>query len=158
MKIILNPKTFQNDSLKQVVNNASIKDVWFNNQKYFEEPLVPGKMVKVDDELGEFLVGLYGFLEILTSDEAKDYLTKKPTFLCKECGVEFGIEKPYLEHLESHEKEKLDDGLGIPVITSTSKEEVKVDTQKLIEQDNLKDGLDIGEGLVDESFRPSAKF
>lgn len=157
MRIILNPKTFTNDLMKETPS-VSVQNVWFNNAKYLEEPLMPGKMIKVDDSLGDFLLNLYGFLQELTPDEAKAYLSKKSSFICKECGVEFGIEKPYLEHLESHKKEKLDDGLGIPVITSTPKEEVKVDTQKQIEQDNLRDGLDIGEGLVEENHRPAKVF
>lgn len=152
MKILLNPD-----------NGAEIKNVYLDSVKYFDaikgETFKPGTLVKLDAEVADFVISLYGFLQELTKIEAKEYLDDKKNakFICDECGVKFGVEKPLLEHKETHVKEaKLDDELGIPVIKAGLgvKDEL---TQETIDSDLAKDGI-TGVGLEEEKHEVKARF
>lgn len=147
--IILNPE-----------NGTEIKKVYKDSVLYFEEGFKPDSIVKVDDEVGRFVLDLYGFLRELTKEGAIQYLNDKKNlkFKCPDCGIRFGAEKAFLEHKETHVLEqKLDDELGIPVIIGKGVKEEKEDTQKNIDSDLEKDGI-TGEGIRYENTKVKARF
>lgn len=156
MKIIKNPE-----------DGGEISNVWLKSVKYFDSSLnqvfKPGDIIKVEDDFATFLVGIYDFLEVLTKEEAVKYLESKKskTFKCDKCDFSTNLEIGLYGHKKHHEKEaKLDDALGIPVIKGVGqeKEAVELDTQQAIDEESKKDGLDIGEGLVEINVKPKARF
>jgi hypothetical protein len=154
MKIIRNPE-----------DGGEIKNVWLNDVKYFGkdegQTFKPGDVVKVEDELAVFLMGIYDFLEVITKEEAVEYLEKRKNmkFKCDKCDFATNVEIALLGHKRHHEKEeKLDDALGIPVIRGTGRTMEEIDTQKAIDEETKKEGLDVGEGLVELNLKPKVRF
>lgn len=154
MKIIKNPE-----------NGGVISNIWLDSVKYFPvgQEFKPGDIVKVEDKLGTFLVELYRFLEELTKEQAVKYLESKKDkkFKCDKCDFTADLEIALMGHVKKHEKEaRLDDALGIPVIKGEGKEIAleKTNTQDAIEAENKRNGLDVGEGLVELNMTPKVRF
>ena len=155
MKILLNPD-----------NGAEIKDLYLESVKYFDssknETFMPGTLVKLDDNVADFVVSIYDFVQEITKEAAVAHLekTKNNKFKCDQCDFRTSAEIALMGHKRHHEKEaKLDDELGIPVIKGVkSDNQIFADTQAQIEAENAKDGLDVGEGLKVENRIPKVRF
>lgn len=142
-------------------NGAPIKNFPFEGITYFLEKdnqvFKPGDIVRIDDErAAAYIKETYGFLEEKTKIEAKNILDKKAsyTFACDKCDYKTDTNDKLKGHSIHHAREaKLDDELGIPVITGFKKEgqasDESVDRQRIIDAEGGRDGL-IGEGLVEE--------
>lgn len=154
MKILRNP-----------TNGAEIKDLWIYDVFYLSkekgETFKPGTVMQFEDKIGTYLKKLYGFLEELTLDEAKQYVEyMKKEFVCEYCEARFGEKIALIGHKRSHGDEKTATEAipGIPIASGDKpEEEIKtVNPQQAIDSEASASGLE-GEGLVIErmSKRPT---
>ena len=149
--------------LKNPDNGAPIKNIWFKDKLYFDstnnQTFKPGDIVKIEeDEVADFIIKLFGFVKTISPEEAKSIIEAKKnnTFKCDKCDYSTNEEIKLRGHKMSHAKEaKIDEELGIPVISGSqlskeNEEKQKIDTQQRIDNEGTQDGL-TGEGLVREN-------
>ncbi len=150
MKILLNPK-----------DGAIIKDFSYQWNKYFTtgEEFTPGKIIKMEDDVADAVVSTFGFVQVVTENEAKKELDNKnkEEFRCEKCDFKTTNKGALTGHERSHiDSETLD---SIPTVKK--KEVLKADdtktTEEKWEQEDKAAGLE-GEGLVNESPRKSVKM
>lgn len=145
MKILFNPE-----------DGAPIKDMVFNGPIFVSEDgdtFMPGSMVKVDDNVADFVMSTYGFIREVSEDEAKRIVEqqKNNKFKCDQCDYSTDTEQKLKGHKLSHaRKAKIDKELGIKVITPQKIEEESGDRgQENIDAQAEAAGLE-GEGLTIE--------
>ena len=150
MKILFNP-----------INGAPISDLWIKDIYYLDskkqEVFKPGQVLRFDDDAGEVLLELYGFLEELSIEEARlrlDSLKKNPIkeFACDFEGCDFSTDTKVavFGHKRTHKIVKTEDDLGIPEMKGTEKETVRTEAyMDRFTQEDKRSGLDKGQ-LVEE--------
>ena len=146
MKIIYNPD-----------NGATIKNIWFKDEFYLDakddQAFIPGMVIKVDDEFGQYLIDTWGFLKVLTPAEAKKHMESREEFVCEDCEYKTKVQIAFYNHKKKHVAESKLDELGIPSIGSKKNAEntteTNIDRQKKWDDEDSKEGL-TGEGLTDD--------
>jgi len=117
-KILFNPE-----------NGSEIKNFVFKNEHFMDakegQAFMPGMVVSVDDDLADFMVDTWGFLQVLTVDQAKEYLDSKEAFQCDKCEFHTKVRIGFEGHKRKHLNETKLDELGIPMITKRNKVEEK---------------------------------
>lgn len=150
-KILLNPEA-----------GAPIHEIQISGAKYFTEgDFKTDSIVKIeDDSVADTLLGIYGFLLEITPDEAKSFNNRQQNSLkCDKCDFTTIDKDKFTLHKKQHEAEEaLDKELNIPIIGAKKVKQSNVDSQKQIDEQGKNEGLDVGEGLVDESPKIGAKF
>ncbi len=154
MKLLYNPP-----------HGSEIKDIYYKDKLYFNskenQSFKVEDIVKIEDEIADFICSLCGFVEEITLQKAKAILEAKKNniFKCDKCNYSTDNELKLRGHTLSHAKEaKIDEELGIPIITAkTDENKTEVDTQKEIDAQGTREGL-IGEGLEIENEKTGAKF
>ncbi len=139
---------------------SEIKNFVFKNEHYMDakegQAFAPGMVVNIEsDELAEFMLSTWGFLEEISYDKAKKYLESKEEFPCDKCEFKTKYRIAFEGHKKKHFSEAQVDELGIPKITK-SQVEKEIDDKELSNkrlkawdaQDNQA-GL-IGEGLTED--------
>lgn len=116
--IILNPES-----------GAPIKNVQVLGQILFKDkPFEVDSLRKIEkDAIANDLLKLFGFLIVLTVDEAKTYVDNKAKrkFKCEKCSFATEEAIALAGHSKKHEKEeKIDKELGIEVIAEQEVEQV----------------------------------
>ena len=139
---------------------SEIKNFVFKNEHYMDakegQAFSPGMVVNIEsDELAEFMLSTWGFLEEISYDRAKKYLDSKEEFKCEKCEFKTKVRIAFEGHKRKHFSEAQVDELGIPKITK-SQVEKKLDDKELVnrrlKQYDMEDkqaGL-IGEGLTED--------
>lgn len=149
-RIILNPTT-----------GAPISNIQIEGKKYFvDKPFATGTMVKIeDDKVSEVLLGIFGFLILMTPEDAKKYReeTARKKYPCAECGEVLMSDETLKKHAKKHEEDaKLDKELGIEVVEAVAVEgstEIKsLSPQEAIDAEARAAGLDYGEGIRKEGI------
>lgn len=139
-------------------NGAEIKNFAFKNEHFMDakegQAFLPGMVVRVDDDLADFMLDTWGFLQELTVDQAKEYLDSKEEFKCDKCEFKTKVRIGFEGHKRKHEKEQQIDSLGIQTITRKAKPVENASTiaevrRKNWEEENKKAGL-TGPGLTDD--------
>jgi len=151
MKIILNPEL-----------GAEIKNIYKDSVKYFDsskgEEFKPGTMVKVEDDLADFIISLCEFVVVLSKEEALEYKNNQKLFKCDKCDFKTNTQIALLGHNRKHVSEaKLDDELGIPVIKAGEGIKEDVNTQENIDADLAREGI-TGEGIREEKHEVKVRF
>lgn len=147
MKILFNPK-----------NGAIIKDFIYKFNKYFTagEEFIPGKIIKMEDDVADAIVNTFGFIQEQTPNEAKKIIEKvENEFNCDKCDFGTTTKAGLVNHEKTHAVE--DDSDGIPVVKKESAlkaDDTKKDLFAAGEAEDRAAGLE-GEGLVNESPRKS---
>lgn len=89
--------------LHNPINGAPIDKLYFKSTLYFkDEPFGVNTVIQVEDDVADFLVRIYGFLKVITKEEALE-LSKKPKeqFTC-ECGFTTTTKIALIGHKRSH--------------------------------------------------------
>ncbi len=143
-------------------NGATIKDIYYNSVKYFvekdNEAFKAGSLMEVEDEIGKFVLSLYGFIEEVSEKKAALIMKELDKQLkCEDCDYRTDNEESLKMHNATHKsKTTIKSKLGLKVIGKKEREikkgqfEEEYNRQNEIEADNRKEGLDIGEGLQTE--------
>lgn len=143
-------------------DGAPIHDISFKGVYYFmlrdNLEFKPGDIIKIEDEVGEFIKEVYGFVKEVSAVEAKNIKDRKERskFKCEKEGCDFSSddEKKLKGHSLHHQKEdKMDAELGIRIVSGRTRSgEIKrMTTQDLIDADaESESGGLVGEGLVEE--------
>lgn len=151
MKILLNPK-----------KGAPIKNIWYKDVQYFKKDdnnvFQPGMIMKFDDDIADFLLNLYRFLNEMSAREAKEYIARsKKKYRCDAKGCDFASDQAIAlsGHKRKHDAEKSADELNLPMVAGQKQEEKpKASMAEKIESDNIQSGLTEGEGLRKEYVGP----
>ena len=144
MKIIFNPD-----------NGSTIKNIWFKDEFYLDakedQAFIPGMVIRVDDEFGNYLIDTWGFLKELSSTEAKKHMESREEFSCENCEYKTKVQIAFFNHKKKHVSEAKLDELGIQTISSKKKAQNpdEIDHQKDWDEEDKKSGLS-GDGLVDD--------
>jgi hypothetical protein len=143
-QIVLNPDT-----------GAAIKDYTVLGITPFTEanPFQPGTLFQFEDEkVAEAFLNHFGFLEVMTAEDAKKFLEMKK-LECDKCDFKTRVQSELTRHIEMHAKEQELSDLGIPILKKkqTNEELTKsvADLQKQIDSQDAADGLE-GAGLIDD--------
>ena len=149
--------------LKNPIKGAEISDLWIYDVFYLSkekgETFKVGTVMQFEDRVADHLKYLYGFLEELTRDEAKEYIAymNKP-LVCPDCQARFTEKIALSGHQRSHGDKVTVEGAmdGIPIATGAKpdSEVVAKSPQQIIEEQARAEGLE-GEGLVIE--RPTRR-
>jgi hypothetical protein len=145
MKIIFNPD-----------NGSTIKNIWFKDEFYLDakedQAFIPGMVIKVDEEFGEYLLSTWGFLKGLSPAEAKKHMESREEFTCEHCEYKTKVQIAFHQHKKKHISEAKLDELGIQTITSKkgAKSSGDIDRQKGWDDEDKDAGLE-GEGLVEDN-------
>lgn len=146
-KILFNPE-----------NGAEIKNFVFKNEHFMDakegQSFVTGMVVNVDDELAEFMLDTWGFLQELSVDEAKEYLDGKEAYKCEKCEFTTKVRIGFEGHKRKHLKDAQIDGLGILTVTrkndsANNPNATQESRQKKWDEEDKERGL-IGEGLTED--------
>lgn len=144
-KIILNPE-----------DGAEIKNFVFQNEHYMDakegQSFLPGMVVRVNDDLADFMIETWGFLRELSPEEAKEYMESKDDIKCERCDFHTKFKIAFDSHKRKHEREANLDDLGIPVIgpkTEVRTVESSEERRAKYEAENRSQGLE-GPGLQDD--------
>lgn len=147
--------------MKIIANKGQtpVRDVWFRDKKYFsteeKKHFKPNDVIRLEDDLADFLLYTFGFLVEVSAQEGKRILEKSKKMQEKRlvcdvfgCKFETHLELALASHKKSHEGEE-----DIPMIEGTAKAELEKDEDSFYrksEAQALRDGL-IGEGVRHDS-------
>ncbi len=152
MKLVYNPPA--KISEKQSASGGSrIKGWMFQGIEY--EVHEPGKIVQYEDLAAEEIVKTFGFLEIITSAQAKHITRKdvKKEFACKLCDFSSDKNIGLVGHMRKHEGEKrADEPVVDPSIAPVAKGEKRNRRPTVTEARNAsKPGHSLPEGVGTDS-------
>lgn len=139
MKVLVNPE-----------DGAPIKNVQVRGATvlFKDEPFETDTMKKVDDEIADDLLSLYGFLKVLeTKEDIEAYLKEKKNraFKCDKCPEAFSVEIALKGHQRKHQSEdKIVDELGIEVLSVKPKEKVDPDELERLREEAERKHLESG--------------
>lgn len=153
MRIILNP-----------LEGAVIKDIMYKDNLLFsaeeEDQWDVGTIRQFEEEdhdICDFLLGLFGFLEVISSERAAKIIEEsKHAYPCKEPGCDFvtNIPAKLALHVKNHKRDKELSALGIPKFKSNRKNVLELtedQREREYEKQLQKEALTVGEGLVVEN-------
>ena len=149
MRILFNPE-----------NGAPIKNFHFEDILYMVETdgdaFFPGMIVKVDDDqLVDYILKTWEFVQELTPEQAKDFLETKEEFKCDKCDFKTKVRIGFEGHKRKHVKESQIDALGIKSVAVKKKVVVTDDNRvEKWEEEDKKAGLE-GQGLTEDSPKKS---
>ena len=157
MKILYNPQS-----------GSPIQNVYFDGIRRFskldnQEPFIPGQLLQFEDKEADFYLDTWGFLELVTPEQAADIIKKpKLELKCDHCDFATNTKIALLGHNRKHkdeqdkQKEPVIDPNLVPVVGGqkiASPLTPEVDGDGLALPDGLdKDGVAwYGGGLTEES-------
>lgn len=149
MKILFNPK-----------DGTPIKDFIYKWNKYFTagEEFLPGKIIKMEDDVADAILSTFGFVQEQTPNEAKKLVEKgDEEFKCDKCDFVTTAKIALAGHQKTHVNDEALDGIPVVKKETIIKEEDKLSQEKKWDNEDKAAGLE-GEGLVSEKPRKSAKM